>query len=209
MPHSPTRASPTSTVILQRRQCSTPLKPSITLNDLSKCCQVLELLRTYFPHNTQASVILGRAQSRSQEQKNRVHNFKELQTKAKKLRPLQLDHATYIRPVEIRQRELNGRSLFVTKAVKAGDLLLCKKAFSYAHVDEGASSKDKSSSKLTLLMNPETNQSVIGRQADLIKLIVQKLYCNLSLALAFTALYYGTYEAASTLVVDEKPIIDT
>jgi hypothetical protein len=174
-----------------------------------ECCQVLELLRTHFPRNTQALEVLGRAQSRSQENMTGVYNFKELQRNAKKLRPPQLDHATYIGPVEIRQTESKGRGMFVTKAVKAGDLLLCEKAFSYAYLDEGAGSEDKSSSKMTLLMNPETNQGVMGTQADLIKLIVQKLYHNPSLAPAFTALYHGTYESASTLVVDEKPIVDT
>jgi hypothetical protein len=128
---SPTRLSPTSTLILQRRRCSAPPKPSTTLSNLAKCCQVLGLLRTNFPHNSRASVVLDHAQSRSLEQKTGVYNFKELQAKAKrrwKLRPPHLDHATYIGPVEIRQTESKDRGLFVTKAVKAGDLLLCEKS---------------------------------------------------------------------------------
>jgi hypothetical protein len=142
------------------------------LEQFIECCQVLELLCTYFLYNSQALVVLGHARSRSQEQRTGVYNFKEFQTKAKKLRLLQLDHAIYIGPVEIRQTESKGRGLFVTKAVKAGDLLLYKKAFSYTYIDKGIDSKDKSSLKITLLMNPETNQGFIGIQADLIKLIV-------------------------------------
>lgn len=72
-------------------------------------------------------MFLGRAQSRTVEQKSGVYNFKELQANAKKLRPPHLDHATYIGPVEIRQIESKGRGLFVTKAVKAGELLCAKK----------------------------------------------------------------------------------
>ncbi|KAI9767247.1 MAG: hypothetical protein M1840_005847 [Geoglossum simile] len=179
------------------------------LEQFSECCQVLELLRANFPHNSQASAVLGRAQSRCLEQKTGSYNFKELQAKAGKLRPPHLDHATYIGPVEIRHTESKGRGLFVTKAVKAGDLLLCEKAFGHVHVDEGAGNKDESSSKITLLINPETNQGFMGAQADLIKLIVQKLYRNPSVAPALTTLYHGTYEGVCTSAVDAKPIVDT
>ena len=132
-----------------------------------------------------------------------MYNFQQLQAEAKKLQPPHLDHATYVGPVEIRQTESKGRGLFVTKDVKAGDLLLCEKAFSHAHIGEGTSTG------VSLLINPETNQGFMGAQADLIKLIVQKLYCNPSVAPAFTALYHGAYEAVSTLTVDAKPIVDT
>lgn len=154
-------------------------------------------------------MILDRAQSRSLEQKTGVYNFKQLQAEAKTLRPPHLDHATYIGPVEIRQTESKGRGLFVTKAVKAGDLLLCEKAFSHAHVGESTGGGDRSSSKISLLINPETNQGFMGAQADLIKLIVQKLYRNPSVAPAFIALYHGTYQGVSTSMVDAKPIVDT
>lgn len=179
------------------------------LQKFSECCQVLELLCTNFPHNSQASMVLTRAQSRFLEQKTGVYIFKELQAKAKKLRPPHLDHATYIGPVEKKQTESKGRGLFVTKAVKAGDLLLCEKAFGHAHADKGAGDGNKSSSQISLLLNPETNQGVMGAQADLIKLIVQKLYHNPSVASAFTALYHGNYEGVTTSAVDAEPMVDT
>lgn len=81
---------------------------------------MLEQLCNKFPHNSEASVFLGRAQSRIMEQKTGVYNFKEFQENAKKLRPPHLDHASYIGPVGIRQTEFKGRGLFVIKAVKAG-----------------------------------------------------------------------------------------
>lgn len=153
-------------------------------------------------------MFLERAQSRSVEQKSGVYNFKQLQANVNKLRPPHLDHATYIGPVEIRQTESKGRGLFLTKAVKAGDLLLCEKAFCHAHVGEGAGG-DTTSSKISLLINPETGQGVMGAQADLIKLTVQKLYRNPSLAPTFTTLYHGTYEGVNSLKVDGQPIVDT
>jgi hypothetical protein len=175
------------------------------LERYTECCEVLELLRTNFPRNSQALVFLDQARSRFFEQKTGVYNFKQLQAKAKKLRPPHLDHATYIGPVEIKQTKSKGRGLFVTMAVKAGDLLFCEKAFSCAYVNEGA----KGGSKITMLLNPETNDGFLGGQADLIKLIVQKLYRNPSLAPRFTALYHGTYERVTTPAVDAEPIVDT
>ena len=170
---------------------------------------MLELLCSSFPHNSEASVALDRAQSRSREQKTGLYDFKQLQAKAKKLRPPHLDHASYIGPVEVRQTESSGRGLFVTKAVKAGDLLLCEKAFSLAHAAEDAGDWNENSSKISLLVNAETKKGSMGAQADLIKLIVQKLYRNPSVAPAFVTLYHGTYEGVSTSTVDDKPIVDT
>lgn len=164
---------------------------------------MLELLLTNFPHNREASVARGRAQSRSLEQKTGDYNFRLLQAKVRRLRPPHLDHATYIGPVEIRQTESKGRGLFITKPVQAGELLLCEKAFSHAYAEDGAGSKG------SVLLNPSTDQGFSGAQADLIKLIVQKLYRNPSLAPAFTTLYHGTYEGMSTPKVDAEPIVDT
>ena len=98
--------------------------------------------------------------------------------------------------------------MFIIKAVKVGDLLLCEKAFSYAHVDEDVGEGDESSSKIGLLINPKTSQGFMGAQTDLIKLIVQKLYCNPSVAPAFSVLYHGTYKPVSTSTVDAKPIVN-
>lgn len=173
-----------------------------SLERFSECCEVLRLLRANFPHNKPALEVLDRARSRSLEQSTGAYDFKQLQAQAKMLRPPHLDHATYIGPIEIKQTESKGRGLFVTKAVKAGELLLCEKAFGHVYAEEG-------SSKITLLLNPETNRGFMGAQADLIKLIVQKLYRNPSVAPVFTSLYHGTYKGVNTPAVDGEPIVDT
>jgi hypothetical protein len=175
------------------------------LGRFGECCEVLELLRANFSNNKQALVVLDRARNRCKEQSTGHYNFKLLQAEAEKLRPPHLDHATYIGPVEIRNTEGKGRGLFVTKTVKAGDLLLCEKAFSHAYATES----DEGNSKVTLLINPETNKVFMGGHADLIRIIVQKLYHNPSVAPAFTTLHHGTYEAVSTSVIDGKPVVDT
>lgn len=115
-----------------------------------------------------------------------------------------MDYASYIGPVEIRQTEPKGRGLFVIKAVKAGELLLCENAFSHAHVDEVASDGNANPQKINLLIEPETGYGLMGARAELIKLTVQKLYRNPSLGKAFTALCHGTYEGLSTATVEES-----
>jgi hypothetical protein len=179
------------------------------LERFPESCEVLELLCTNFPHNSQALAILDRARSRSQEQQTGTYNFKQLQAKARKLRPPHLDHATYIGPVEVKHTASKGRGLFVTKAVKAGDLLLCEKAFSHAFAHENTSDRNDGISKTSLVINPETNQAFMGAQADLIKNIVRKVYSNPSVAPAFNTLYHGAYEGVSTVAVDTEPIVDT
>lgn len=177
------------------------------LGNYSECCQVLNLLHASFPQNSEASMALDRAECRLREQKTGVYDFKQLQAKAKILQPPLLDHATFLGPVEIKQTDSKGRGLFATKAVKAGDLLLCEQAFSVAYVEEDAGTK--STSKISMLINPETEQGFMGAQTDLIKLIVQKLHRNPSVAPNFTTLYHGDYERASTSIVDGMPIVDT
>jgi hypothetical protein len=172
------------------------------LRQFEKSCEVLHLLCTAYSDNKQAKLILDRAQNRVQEQKTGDYDFKRLQAEGKKFRPPRLDHASYNGPIEVRETESRGRGLFVTKAVKAGDLLLCEKAFSYAYAD-------KEDSKISLLMHPETNRATMGTQSDLIKLIVHKLHRNPSIASEFTALYHGSYEALDKHSVDSQPVVDT
>ena len=175
------------------------------LERFNECVEVLETLCARFSDNHQASAVLARARSRCVEQRTGEYDFKLLQLEAKKLQPPQLDRATYIGPVEIREAVGKGRGLFSTAAVKSGDLLLCEKAFSHAFVSE----KAVGNSRTSLLVNTDTDQGFMGGQADLITLIVQKLYRNPSLAPAFVALHHGTYEPADRLAVDDTPIVDT
>ncbi|KAF2876087.1 hypothetical protein BDV95DRAFT_482850 [Massariosphaeria phaeospora] len=175
------------------------------LGRFSESCTVLEDLGTNFQGNKQALALLARARNRVSEQETGQYNFNLLQAEAKGLCPPHIDHATYIGPVDIRKTVKKGRGMFVTKAVKAGDLILCEKAFAHAHVAEN----NKSNSRITVLMAIDTMKSYLGGQADLIRVIAQKLYRNPSLAPAFKKLHHREYETVSTSSVDSVPIVDT
>jgi len=132
-------------------------------------------------------------------------DFKLLQAKANKLRPLRIDHATYIGPVEVRETISKGRGLFATKSMKVADLLLCEKAFAYALTDEVSDSNASPTAPLDI----ETGRCFSGGEADIIRFIAQKLCCNPSTASNFTNPYHGDYKAMDVLSVDRKPVVDT
>lgn len=167
---------------------------------------MLEKLLSAFPSNKQAKQINDRVRSRQSEASSGAYDFKLLQEEAKQLQPPQLDHATYIGPIEVKASPGKGRGLFTTKPVQAGDLLLCEKAFGHAFVSRNGKG---GSSQVSLLINSETDRAFMGGQADLLKQLVQKTYHNPSLAPAFFALHHGEYKPADTVSVDGNPVVDT
>jgi len=142
-----------------------------------------------------------------EEQKNGTYDFKAIYEEASKLRPPHLDHATFIGPVTIKASKGRGRGLFTTKPVKAGDLILCEKAFAHCYANTKENSAN--SSKISLLLNMHTNRVSMGTQSDLITTIVQKLWRNPSLLPELTELHHGSYKPVDVTEVDGKPIIDT
>jgi len=130
-------------------------------------------------------------------------------TNAERLHPPQLDYATFIGPVAIKDSGISpgGRGLFTTKAVSAGDLLFCEKAFAHAFVDESAS--ERRGIKTTILIDPISDRVSLGTELELTNMIVQKLHRNPSLASSIIDLHHGSYEPASVVSVDGTPIIDT
>lgn len=127
-----------------------------------------------------------------------------MQLEAQRVRPPRLDYATYSGPVSIRSAGSRGRGLFTTAAVKAGDLLLCEKAFAYGYFDE-----KHHGGEMSLLINPVTNVMTVGKQTELIGLMVQKMHANPSLLPVIADLYHGSYDAVDTTLVDGAPVVDT
>ena len=173
-----------------------------------ECCEVLKVLCMEYPNNVEAKGELTRAINRLVEQESGRYRFKQLYTEATKLRPPHLDHSTYVGPVSVKESGSRGRGLFTTKAVKAGDLLLCEKAFAHAFVDDAHATPEQNRD-VTLLIDAETDSITMGAQAELIRIIVQKLYRNPSLAPALTDLHHGTYRPVGVSEVDGTPVVDT
>jgi hypothetical protein len=174
------------------------------LTRLTECREVLRGLCASFPNNPQAARMLERVTRRWNEQEKGEYDFRQLQASAKILRPPHLDHATYTGPLEVERADNKGRGLFLNRAVKAGELLLCEKAFAHAYAAEG----EEVGFKITLLVNTETNRATIGTQADLVTECVQMIYRNPSLAHSLTILHQGSYETTNTTMVDDQPVVD-
>ena len=172
------------------------------LRRFRECCETHKLLAEKYPENALAKHEFQRASSCLAEENTGKYKFKEMILEAKKLRPPHLEHGTYIGPVAIKDTQTRGRGLFTTRAVKAGDLLLCEKAFAHAFHDE-----DKPGD-LTLLLNVDTNRITLGTHGQLIEVIAQKLHRNPSLVSKFIDLCHGSHETFD-IHADGQPVIDT
>lgn len=129
-----------SALILRRRRSSVQQRHCIPLDSLATPVNSLSSFLAKSPNNADAHAALDRAQRRCAERRTGEYDFKRLQVDARKLKPPQLDHATYMGPIEVRTARKKRRGLFVTKAVKAGELLLCEKTVSHAFYGENQDS---------------------------------------------------------------------
>ncbi|ODM18565.1 hypothetical protein SI65_06437 [Aspergillus cristatus] len=162
------------------------------LDRFQECCEILKGLLEENPSNAAAQNELARATERLAEQETGSYEFKKFHEAANKLRPPLLDHATYIGPVVVKEAGSYGRGLFTTKEVKAGDLLLCAKAFGFAFAD------------------PEHRRDVtMVYKMELIRAISQKMYANPSLTSVITDLHADGYKSVDVAEVDGKPVVDT
>jgi hypothetical protein len=62
------------------------------------------------------------------------------------------DNTIYVGPVAVKDSPSRGRGLFLTKAVKAGNLILCEKAFSYSYLSENLYEGIRESQSSTILI---------------------------------------------------------
>lgn len=174
------------------------------LQRFRECCNVYKVLCNEYPGNAVAKSEFTRAVRRLGEQEHGKYKCRQMQTEAANSRPPHLDYATHIGPVTVKSTSSRGRGLFTTGAVKAGDLLFCEKAFAHAFADTTNDSQG-----ISLLINSETNVMSMGGQADLVSLIVQKLYKNPPLMPVITDLHHGSYNSVEVQHVDDKPLVDT
>lgn len=176
-----------------------------SLQRFAEARRVLQALCIEHPNNQQARSDLRRTAYRLEEETTGKYQFSQLYKEAASARPPQLDHATYTGLVTVRASSLGGRGLFTTAAVKAGDLLLCEKAFAYtfAYDGEGQLSQD-----VTVLINPHADTITMGTQAELTKMIIHKLHRNPSLRSIVENLHHGSYQPVSASEVDGTPVVD-
>ncbi len=158
--------------------------------------KVLRHMIVLFPGNETACQRMDRVGNRLQEEAG-VYDFAGMLRE--NLKPVKSDRAGFIGPVEVRSCRLksHGRGLFLTKAVKAGQLLLCEKAFSVS----------------LMSINEDVDEALSGHELedarnDLHNDCVFQFHRNPSLFPAFRNLYSGYYSPKESIEVEGQVIID-
>lgn len=114
-----------------------------------------------------------------------------------------LDRASFLKNVEVREIDKKGRGLCAAQDLKAGDLVLCEKAFTVAFASD-------SEAETYVLLNVNTNSGATGTQATLMFTLTQKMLHNSSAAASFFDLYDGGYTPKCTAPqVDGVTVVDT
>lgn len=167
------------------------------LYDLGKydqCLDRLRALRAAYPNNNSALKLTEQARARLQEQQKGQYDFRHMYKQAEATPPL-VDCATYTMPVEIRDSPGKGRGVFIKENVRAGELLICEKAFGYVY-----GGKDHPDSR---------DKSDLDVQVDLRGQIVQRLAHNIEEVRSFAGLHHEDFDAVSINEVDGKVVVDS
>ena len=150
----------------------------------------MDLIKLY-PRNESAIQDLERCAVRSREQSGNFDFASMLDEALTKQPSPRLDRASYIGPVEVRKCavESHGRGLFTTQAVRAGELLLCEKAFATAFApDSSIAGADIDHSFDTQTDVSEWRQKL---RDEISSTILVKLIRNPSVVSVFADLYPG------------------
>jgi tetratricopeptide (TPR) repeat protein len=162
----------------------------------------LQRLVERYPDNTAAQKELSRTKLRVEEEKYATFDFRMMLDMVGK-DIMSLDCATYVGPVAVKESKGRGRGVFLTRDVKAGELLVCEKACAVEHTS------DAESGTMLLVFNINTNRITKGQQASVIAQIVNQLYRNPSKAESITSVYSGSHNTVKAIEVDGEPIVDT
>ena len=166
-------------------------RASYGLGCFARCRSYLAELEELYPGNRAAIKDIDRCGLRSREQAGDFDFASMLNEAVTKQPSPRLDRASYIGPIEVRKCaiESHGRGLFTTKPVKAGELLLCEKAFTTAFApDVGRIVPKTDNSK-----DPESDESEwrLRLRAELAANTFVKLVRNPSVVSSFADLYPG------------------
>ncbi|KAK4543021.1 hypothetical protein LTR36_006019 [Oleoguttula mirabilis] len=154
------------------------------------------------PDDADAAREVKRIAARLSEMTSGSYDFAKM-SKAASKKHNRLDHASFIKQGAVREAGKHGRGLFATVDIKAGELILCDKAFSVAFESEEGG-------QTFMIINLNTERGSMGTQATLLFNTVQKMLHNPGEATRFLHLHDGGYTPkCSAQVVDGIATIDT
>lgn len=166
-------------------------RASYGLGSFAKCRSYLSQLERLYPRNEAVTKDIERCDLRLCEEAGEYDFASMIDEATTKEHSPRLDRATYLGPIEVRKCviESHGRGLFTTRAVKAGELLLCEKTFAAAF----ATNETKAAAESSHLENPSSDKSRwrLKLRAEVAVNTFIKLIRNPSLVTAFADLYPG------------------
>lgn len=171
------------------------------LRHFERCIERLTYFLENWPDNNEAQAEMARVKIRMRETTDGAYSFTRMYRQASQ-NTAQVDCATFSEPVEVREAPGRGRGLFTAKAVRAGDLLLCEKAFVYSYCD-------MSSGRYSVLMDLESKRGFAGAQATILTQVIQNLYHNPEYSRPFLELHHGDYKTVGRDGADGNPVVDS
>ena len=178
------------------------------LRRYQECHQIFELRSSQYLNCQPAMDEVARTKHRLQEQTTGEYDFRRMYKAAEKTPP-NLDSATYVGPIEVKETEDRENGVFTTKDVMAGDLVLCEKAFACVPAIDNTQTMVPPSLGPLLGDYIHERRVVLRCQADLVTAIGHKMYRNPSLINSITSLAHGDYDTVQTKIVDGIPVIDS
>lgn len=166
-------------------------RASYGLGNFSRSRSYLAELQDLYPGNKAAAKDIERCEIRTREVAGDFDFASMLNEAVTKQPSPHLDRAAYIGPMEVRKCaiESHGRGLFTTKAVKAGELLLCEKAFVTAFApDESQATTEIDQTKES---DADGSEWRLKLRAELAANTLVKLFRNPSVVSVFADLLPG------------------
>ncbi|KAL2350363.1 hypothetical protein BJ546DRAFT_925583 [Cryomyces antarcticus] len=173
------------------------------LGQYEECSSRLKALLHIDAGNSDGLRELRRVQSRLLEQNTGSYDFLKMSEAVTRVN-VRLDHASFTGRTIVRPAGTCGRGLFTTVSLKAGDLILCEKAFAATYGDD-----IKYNHNITYNLN--TNRVCAGTAVALSVELIQKAYRNPSLGSKLVDLCSGSYGKTGNeqCVFDGVPVVDT
>lgn len=171
------------------------------LQDYHRAEELFQKVQEATPGDEDAIRELRRTALRLHEQFTGEYDFLSM-TKSVTATRKRLDHANYTAVVEVRDTHNKGRGLFARTDIKAGQLVLCEKAFCVAFDTDPSVNQ-------SMTFNFNTKTVTMGTHNSRLINAIHKMIHNPKQAQKFLELYDGGYSRVEQVVRGGRLIVDT
>ena len=172
-----------------------------TLGNYDKAGKLYRQALDLSPNHKEILEALQNLEERQQERSTGNYNFEKMNKSCSKKRN-RPDHASFISNTEIRDAGKHGRGLFTTKAIQAGELIICEKALAI-WFDSDPVSRSFS------ILNSKAKRRATGTKPPLLLSVCAKLSHDIETAEEYFKLYDGTTTETRPKEIDGTVAIDT